>query len=55
MIDPTAKLSVSRQSVVLGIGRSIGFYNSRRPHSSLDGRTPDQPCFNPSAPEAAAA
>ncbi len=25
-----------------GIGRYIGFYNGRRSHSSLDGRTPDQ-------------
>jgi putative transposase len=28
------------------IGRYIGFYNGRRPHSSLDGRTPDQAYFN---------
>jgi putative transposase len=38
-----------------GIGRYIGFYNSRRPHSSLDGKTPDQAYFNQPAPEAAAA
>jgi len=38
-----------------GIGRYIGFYNSRRPHSSLDGKTPDQAYFNPLAPEVAAA
>jgi len=25
-----------------GLGRWIGFYNSRRPHSSLAGRTPDE-------------
>jgi putative transposase len=25
-----------------GIGRWIGFYNARRPHSSFDGRTPDE-------------
>ena len=25
----------------------FGFYNSRRPHSSLDGTTPDQAYFNP--------
>jgi putative transposase len=25
------------------IGRYLGFYNRRRPHSSLDGATPDQP------------
>jgi putative transposase len=29
------------------IGRYLDFYNSRRPHSSLDGRTPDQAYFNP--------
>jgi len=36
------------------IGRYLGFYNSRRPHSSLDGKTPDQVYFNPLVPEAAA-
>lgn len=30
------------------IGRYLDFYNARRPHSSLDGRTPDQAYFNPS-------
>ena len=29
------------------IGRYLGFYNGRRPHSSLDGATPDQAYFNP--------
>jgi putative transposase len=29
------------------IGRYLNFYNSRRPHSSLDRRTPDQAYFNP--------
>jgi len=38
-----------------GIGRYIGFYNSRRPHSSLDGETPDQAYFNSPAPHAATA
>lgn len=28
------------------IGRSILFFNSRRPHASLDGQTPDQAYFN---------
>ena len=38
-----------------GIGRYLTFYNSRRPHSSLDGRTPDQADFNPPMPQAVAA
>jgi putative transposase len=29
-----------------GIGRYFDFYNTRRPHSSLDRQTPDQACFN---------
>ena len=37
------------------IGRYLGFYNSRRPHSSLDGKTPDQAYFSQPTPEAAAA
>ena len=37
------------------IGRYISFYNSRRPHSSLDGKTPDQAYFNLLTPIAAAA
>ncbi len=35
------------------IGRYLGFYNNRRPHSSLDG--PDQAYFNQPMPEAATA
>ncbi len=27
------------------IGRYLAFYNERRPHSSLDGRTPDEAYF----------
>ncbi len=26
----------------IGIGSGIDYYNQRRPHSSLDGRTPDK-------------
>jgi putative transposase len=37
------------------IGRYLGFYNSRRPHSSLDGKTLDQAYFNPAMPKTAAA
>jgi putative transposase len=36
------------------IGHYLTFYNSRRPHSSLDRRTPDQAYFNP-LPQLAAA
>ncbi len=39
----------------IGIGRYLGFYNSRRPHSSLYGKTPDQAYFNQPMPEAVAA
>jgi putative transposase len=28
------------------IGRYLNFYNERRPHSSLDDRTPDQAYFD---------
>lgn len=36
------------------IGRYLGFYNTRRPHSSLDRQTPDQAYFNPLQIRAAA-
>ena len=29
-----------------GLGRYLGFYNAKRPHSSLGARTPDQAYFN---------
>jgi putative transposase len=35
--------SVSEARVSLG--RYLAFYNERRPHSSLDGRTPDEAYF----------
>lgn len=37
------------------IGRYLTFYNGHRPHSSLDGKTPDQAYFNQPIPEAVAA
>ena len=36
-------VSEARQS----IGRYIAFYNTRRPHAALNGRTPDQAYFDP--------
>jgi len=36
------------------LGRYLDFYNAKRPHSSLDARTPDQAYFNP-LPQLAAA
>ncbi|MPS71367.1 MAG: hypothetical protein E2586_23100, partial [Novosphingobium sp.] len=36
------------------IGRYLGFYNARRPHSSLGGRPPDQTYFD-NLPQAVAA
>jgi len=33
-----------------GLRRYINFYNTRRPHSSLAGRTPDQAYLNPPTP-----
>ncbi|MDG2284828.1 MAG: integrase core domain-containing protein, partial [Alphaproteobacteria bacterium] len=41
-----ASVSEARAS----IGQYLGFYNSRRPHSSLDGKTPDQVYFNTLSP-----
>ncbi|MFV0360737.1 PfkB family carbohydrate kinase [Tropicimonas sp.] len=38
-------VSVARES----LRRYLKFYNSRRPHSSLDGQTPDQAYLNPSS------
>jgi putative transposase len=46
-----ASVSEARAS----IGRCLAFYNSRRPHSSLVGKTPDQACFNQPMPERVAA
>ena len=37
------------------IGRYLDFYNTRRPHSSLDRKTPDQTYFDQPKPEAVAA
>lgn len=37
-----------------GIGRYIDFYNSERPHSALDGRTPDAAYFTSPAADLAA-
>lgn len=41
-------------AVRAGLSRYFNFYNSRRPHSSLDGQTPDQVYFN-TLPQTAAA
>lgn len=38
-----------------GIGRYLAFYNGRRPHSSLDRKTPDQVYFNQPQPISIAA
>jgi len=38
-----------------GIGRWIDFYNRRRPHSSLGGRTPDEAYAINAEPERLAA
>ena len=39
-------VSAARES----LGRYPAFYNKRRPHSSLDGQTPDQAYLNPARP-----
>ena len=44
MIDCAHDLPITRQAEVLNISRGI---NGHRPHSSLDGSTPDQAYFNP--------
>jgi putative transposase len=44
----------SASAVRTGLNRYFKFYNSRRPHSSLDGQTPDQVYFN-SLPQTKAA
>jgi putative transposase len=36
----------SVSEVKTGLNRYFNFYNNRRPHSSLDGKTPDQVYFN---------
>ena len=46
-----ASVSEARAS----IGRYLGFYNSRRPHSSLDSKTPDQTYSNQPVPDSVAA
>jgi putative transposase len=46
-----ASVSEARAS----LGRYLSFYNSRRPHSSLDRQTPDQAYFNAPQPIPAAA
>ncbi|MBU2962767.1 transposase [Citreicella sp. C3M06] len=49
---PAGYASVSEARA--GLGRYLGLYSSRRPHSSLDGKTPDQANFIQPLPEAAA-
>ena len=44
-VYPRAYDSVSEARA--SIGRYLDFYNSRRPHSRLDGITPDQAYFTP--------
>jgi hypothetical protein len=42
ILDTTRSVDEARAS----LSRYIHFYNGHRPHSSLDGRTPDQAYFN---------
>ena len=44
-------VSIARQA----LSQYFDFYNRRRPHSSLDGKTPDMAYFNLSKPPLAAA
>jgi putative transposase len=44
--DVYLKAYDSVSAVRTGLNRYFNFYNSRRPHSSLDGKTPDQVYFN---------
>ena len=46
---------VSVSEARAGIDRYLTFYNSRRPHSTLYGKTPDQAYFNQPMHEAVAA
>ena len=39
--------SISISEARASIGRYLDFYNGRRPHSSLDGTTPDKAYFTP--------
>jgi putative transposase len=43
---PAFKAKVAVAEARASIGRYVHFYNSRRPHSSLDRKTPDQAYFN---------
>ena len=45
----------SVSEALASISRYLAFYNRRRPHSSLDGKTPDQAYFNQPMPEVVAA
>ena len=44
--DIYLKAYESVSAVRTGLSKYFNFYNSRRPHSSLDGRTPDQVYYN---------